>query len=491
MASFFGSRMIGHASIYAAGNIMRQLVGFLMLPIYTRYLTPADYGVVGLMTFAISLIEPLLGARLGLAIPKYYSDARNPKKQAAVVSTALVITGLVSTITTVVLILLRKPSSQGLFGTTEYATIVGFFAVLIVTQALEQHALVFIRLQQRPWVFVGVNIVKLVVQLSLNVWLVVFLELGVLGIAISAMISSTVFALLLMVYTLRHVGFGFDRILAGKMFRFCWPLWLAGLAGLYIGSSNRFYIRLFSSLDDVGLFELAVKFGAIITMLVWEPFQQYWQVERFSIQKLDGAEVLFQNVFYFASTILVLAALGVTIYAQPIIQLMAASEFHEASIAVPFLTFGAVFACLSTFFNFCFLVSEKTKWISYINFFIALIITIFYLVLIPRWGFVGAAIAVMLAQALQFIAVYYFGGRFYDMGISLKSLGEILSIAFITSWVANELLVRANLWEDLAIKTIAYLFAILLTIFTFWVNPNTRFILCELIQKLFRKKRAI
>ena len=97
----------------------------------------------------------------------------------------------------------------------------------------------------------------------------------------------------------------------------------------------------------------------------------------------------------------------------------------------------------------------------------------------------------MLAQALQFIAVYYFGGRFYDMGISLKSLGEILSIAFITSWVANELLVRANLWEDLAIKTIAYLFAILLTIFTFWVNPNTRFILCELIQKLFRKKRAI
>lgn len=485
LASFSNiRRMVGHASIYAAGNIMRQLVGFLMLPVYTRYLTPADYGVVGLITFAISLIEPLFGARLGMAIPKYYSDAQDSKSQATVVSTALVITGFVSTITTVFLVFLRTPTSQGLFGTTEYSTIVGFFAVLIVTQALEQYALVFIRLQQRPWVFVGVNLVKLIIQLSLNIWLVVFMELGVLGIAVSAMASSTAFAVLLMAYTLRHVGFGFDRILAGKLFRFCWPLWLAGLAGLYIGSSNRFYLRLFSSLDDVGLYELAVKFAGIITLLVWQPFQQYWQVERFRCHKLDDAEAIFQNVFSIASILLVLAALGVAIYAQPVIRVMAAPEFHRASIAVPFLSFGAVFASLVIFLNFSFFISEETKWISRINYFIAAVITIFYLLLIPRWGYVGAALSLLLAQAVQFIVTYYIGARFYDMGISLKPLGRILLIAAIASWLANEMVTGTSLWEDVALKSPIYLIAVLLTLLPVWANPKSRSFAREFIHSL-------
>ena len=70
---------MGHASIYAAGNILRQIAGFLMLPVYTRFLTPADYGVVGLMVFAVSLIELALGVRLQWAIPKYYFEAKDKR----------------------------------------------------------------------------------------------------------------------------------------------------------------------------------------------------------------------------------------------------------------------------------------------------------------------------------------------------------------------------------------------------------------------------
>ena len=452
-------RMLGHASIYALGNISRQLVGFLMLPVYTRYLAPADYGVIGLMTFSISLIELVFGARLAQAIPKYYFDTQDANVKARVVSTALIITGCVSSATTVAIVLLREPVSLGVFGTTQFSPIVGLFAIQILTQAMEYYALVYLRLQQRPWFYISVSLAKLVVQLSLNIWLVVFLEMGVLGVAISAMLSSSIFALLLLAYTLRHVGWGFESALAKKMVIFCWPLWLAGFAGLYIGSANRYYLRIFSSLDDVGLLELASKFGVIVSLLIWEPFATYWQVERFKHYQQGNAEVFFQTVFTFISTLMVLVALGVSIFSGPVIRIMSDPAFHQAADAVPFLAFATVFGCLTVFSNFSFLVKEKTGWISRNNYLTAIVITAFYLILIPLAGFVGAALAVMLAKCIQFLIVHHAARRFYDMKISLKHLMRMIFFSATSCFVSNIFLVRDKIIEDIILKSLFFLVA--------------------------------
>src|SRR5579863_259236 len=87
---------VSHAATYAIGNIARRFVGFAMLPIYTRFLTPADYGVIGLLTFALALLEPLLGARLGWAIPKFYFDASDDRGRRSVIWGAFGLTGAAS-----------------------------------------------------------------------------------------------------------------------------------------------------------------------------------------------------------------------------------------------------------------------------------------------------------------------------------------------------------------------------------------------------------
>lgn len=445
-------RLIKHSSIYAAGNILRQLVGFIMLPVYTRYLSPADYGVVGLLIFAVSLIELVFGARLVQAVPKFFYEQKQPAERHAVISTALLITSAVSAATMLVVILLREPSSQGIFGTPDYGLIVGLFAVLILTHAIENYALVFIRIQQKPWLFISVNLGKLTVQLSLNIWLVVFQDLGVMGVAISSAAASLVFAVLLATYTLAHTGIRFRAAQAKKMLIFCWPLWLAGLAGLYIGSANRYYIRIFSSLDDVGLYELAAKFGSILTLLIWQPFAQYWQTERFDYYQQGNAEPIFQAVFRFISTLLILAALGISLFADLIIRLMAAPEFHQASRAVPFLVFGALFSSLIAFSNFSFLITERTGWIGRNNYLTAAVVTVLYLAMIPWLGFVGAAAALMLAQGLQFLIVHRTGRQYYDMQISLVPLGLNLGIAGLGCLVAS-LLASDNLIRDIAAKS--------------------------------------
>lgn len=425
-------KMVGHGSIYAAGSILRQLVGFLMLPVYTRCLSPAEYGVVGLMTFALSLIELFFGARLSQAVPKYYFDYKEKKSKNAIVSTAMLITFGVSCITTLGIIIFRSSCSNIIFGTRDFAGIVGLFAILILTQAQEYYGLTYIRLKQRPWLFVGINLAKLIVQLSLNIWLVVYLERGVMGVAVSAMASSAFFAFLLTVFTLRQVGIAFDTKLAKRMVLFCWPLWLAGLANLYLGSSNRYFIRVFGTLDDVGLYELAAKFSVVISYLIWSSFAQYWQVERFRYYERGNAEPIFQMVFRCLSTILIAVALGIAIFSRPVIQVMADSPFHNAFVAVPFLSFAAVFNCLTMFLNFSFHVTEQTGWISRNSYFAAVIATFFYFLLIPQYGFAGAAVALMIAQGARFILVHCISKRFYDMGVILTPTMGM----FVLSWCA-------------------------------------------------------
>lgn len=481
-------RLVGHSSIYAMGNIARQLAGFLMLPVYTRYLTPADYGVVGLITFALSLAEVLFGARLGQAIPKYYFDAHGKLNKNKVISTAMIITGVLSAGTSFALVLLRVPASQGLFGTSEYASIVGLFAPQMITLAMESYCLLFIRLQERPWLFVSLSLGKLVLQLSMNIWLVVYKGMGVMGIAISSISVSSFVVLILLFYTLRQVGWRFDRDLARQMLKYCWPLWISGFAGLYIGSANRYYLRIFTSLDAVGLFELATKFSAVIPLLIWDPFMQYWQIERFKYYQRGNAEPVYQKVFLVMSTLMVLTALTVGILAGPVIRFMSDAKFYPAVYAVPFLAFDVVFDKLALYFNFSWLVTGKTGWIGRNNYLIAAIITVFYLSLIPLAGYIGAALAIMLAHAAQLLIVHRASARFYDMKILLKPFWVTVAISAFACWMANGLMARDILWEDLVAKIFILLFAWAFILMPIMRNRDNRQYITRIVSMFLKIK---
>ncbi len=450
--------LIKHSSIYAIGTISRQLTGFIMLPVYTRYLTPSDYGVIALLNISFVIVERLFGARLAAAIPKfYYSKKEEDADPDSTVSTALAITGVVSLASALFLILFRDNFSSVVFGTMDYGIVVAIFSITLLTGALESYALVYIRMLQKPVLFVSMNICKLVLQIVLNVWLLVFLEMGVLGIAISAAASSTIFAIILTIYTISHTGFRLSKSKALRMVLFAWPLWLSGLAGIYIWSSNRYFIRVLGSLDDVGVFELGAKFASILMVLCWGPFFQYWQTERFNLYNKENADASFRSVFYFVSTFLVICSLGISIFSGPLIIIMAAPEFHDAGSVVPFLVFGTLFAALVEFANFGFLVKENTAQISINAYLIAIFITVLYLFTIPEYGYMGAAVAIMIAQAAYFYLSDWKARQLYDPKISLLPLALMISVAAIGCWIANVLLASGNLLLDIMVKIVVFI----------------------------------
>jgi len=485
-----GKRAISHSAIYAFGNISRQLAGFIMLPVYTRHLTPADYGVVGLLIAAMSLIEVLFGARLAQAVPRFYYDQPDEKSRRAIISTALAVTATASLITLAALLLLREPIAQFLFNSNDYGLIVGLFSTLLLTQAIEYYALTYIRILERPWLFVSLSFGKLILQLGLNIWLVVFQDLGVLGVAIGSASASAIFATVLGVYTVAKAGIQIKTPIAGTMLNYCWPLWLGGLAGLYMGSADRYYINLFNSTTEVGLFELATKFAAVLSVLVWQPFDQYWQTERFKIYRTTNAPEVYGKVFQAICILLMGAALGISLFSKPVIMLMASPEFYPAANAIPFLCASAALSCLNVYCNLPFLVSDRTLWISKNTYITAGILTILFVVLIPSFGFVGAAAASSTAFLVQFLLIYYRGKSLYNMHIPVNILIKSL-LVFSTGSAISFLIQIESITISIILNLLLYLIFGGVLVIMLLKDPAAGLLLSQSFPRIFAGMLAI
>jgi O-antigen/teichoic acid export membrane protein len=459
MSSGRSRSFASHTATYAIGNAAARFVGFAMLPIYTRFLTPADYGVVSLLIFAVALLEPLLGARLGWAIPKFYFGASDDRGRRAVIWGVFAVTGAASLVSVIVLVLLRNEAASILFGNSRYALALGLFAVTLLSQPIEQAGMTYLRLRERSGLFLAFSVGKLLLQLVLNLLLVVYWRGEVLGVVLSAVISSLVLGMAGTIYVAVQEPPAFDWQVTRKMVEFCWPLWLSAGAGLYIGSSGALFLRMFDTLSDVGLLQLALKFATTVATLLWAPFFQHWEPMSYRYAKEADGKKKFQVAFISISALMFTGGLAISIFSQPVIKLMSTKGFYGAASVVPLLVLGVIFNNLRSFFNFGFMVTGRTKVQSVIQYGNALGITIAYLALIPPFGLMGAAAARSLAFGAGFVWVYFLSRRYYDPEIKLMPVAVFSVIGFGAYLLANVMLSVSNLGMDLALKSLVMVIA--------------------------------
>lgn len=478
-----------HIAIYSVGSIIRQLAGFIMLPIYTSYLTPSDYGVVSLLVVMIALFELVIGARFAQAVPKFYYENDDELHKSSVVSTALIVTAAVSLVSTLLVAASSAQISDVLFGDKGYSVHVALYGTLLFTSALEAYGLTFLRLKEKPVLFIINSIAKLILQLSLNILFVVYLKQGVMGVIWSALISSSIMALVAACYIFYHSGIMYRGSLVQRFFKFSWPLWLAGIAGLYVASSNRYFIRVFSDLDQVGLFELAAKFSTILPLLIWNPFSQWWQTERFKLyQSEDRGVTVFPLVFDAITTVMVLVATGIALFSGPIIAIMASPPFHPSASAVPVLVFGVLLSNLRFFFFFSFLVTERTIVITYIKYASAIIATVLYLILIPMLGFLGAAISIFLTEGFVLLVSFLLSKRYFDNGIKLYYAALVVSLGIVITLIDQYFWgVDGSMWELLIGKVVLVLFLMLVLFISVLMNKNLKNALIDIKEEITGK----
>lgn len=412
-----------HTAVYGAGIVVGKLASFVMLPIYTRFLTPADYGVLDLLSMTIDVIGMIAGIGLAAGVFKFYAEYETAAEKAEVVSTAAVaVIGL--GVTTSALGILAAPQLTDMVlkeaGRPLYFRL---FFLIYLCQAAEAIPLLLLRARQQSVRFVMINVARLVAMLSLNIYFVVVLRWGILGVLTSNLIVSAALATGLTTYLVRTVGTSFSRRKFRELALFGYPLVFWSVANFILVFSDRYFLNFFMGAAAVGIYSLAYKFAFVLSSFGSAPFRLVWEPQRFEIAKRADAQEIYRRVFLYLNITLGMVALGIALFAGDVLRIMADPEFLPARRVVPLVVCAQILFVWVAYANLGLFLENRTQVLGKIAVASVIAVMLLNLGMVPRWGVYGAAAATLTAYAGRFLLVYMGSQRAYRIDYGWQRIG--------------------------------------------------------------------
>jgi O-antigen/teichoic acid export membrane protein len=444
----FSMRHIGrHSLIYGAGVLLSRAIAFVMLSVYTRVLTPTDFGALQLVETTLEVISIIAGSRLAAGVFHYYHKALTSEAKRAVLSTALVVLvtsyGMASGAT----YLLAPRIAALVFGSADAAS-VGYIRIAAGSLFLYSFLVVplaFLQLGERSKLFVGLNVARLILQLSLNIFLVVVLRIGVRGVLLSTLITNLVFATVLTWLLLSTVGLRVSRSAASDLLRFGLPFVATQAATFVATFGDRYFFRSAVDTAAVGVYGLAYQFGFLLVAVGYEPFNNYWEPKRFALATEPDRDAIYARAFVYFNVLLVTVAVGITLFVGDVLHIMATPPFFGAAAIAPVVVIAYVLQSWTGFHNVGIMLRERTQYITIANWVGAIVALIGYATLIPRWFGMGAAVATVLSFGVRELLVYVWSQRFWRVAYDWRPVGRIVALA-IGVGIARFLIAPGSVW---------------------------------------------
>ena len=163
---------------------------------------------------------------------------------------------------------------------------------------------------------------RLVLNIALNVYFLAVLRLGIAAVLLGNLITAAVTTAGLLGLLVANIGrFAFHRPLARELLRFGAPLAVTGLAGLAMHNADRYLLRMFLDMDQVGIYSFAYTIGQGVNTLLLAPFEAIWATAVYEIARQPDARQTYARIFEYFVYVFALAMLGVSLFARPLLEL--------------------------------------------------------------------------------------------------------------------------------------------------------------------------
>lgn len=426
-----------HSAVYSLGSFMQRIVALLLLPLYTRFLTPYDYGVKELVGLSADVIGILLATAISGAFYRFYFKYDTNEDRNEVVSTAIIAIGGIGLIALIPLSLCTKTMARGIL---DDPGLYHFFLISFIGlwfQSLNNISYNYLKANKHSLKFIIFSFLKMIAAISLNIYFVCFLRIGVIGILISNLITVIIMSLLLTFPLFFKAGVNFSKTKLIEMLRFGLPLIPAQFGAFIVHLSDRFFIKEYCSIADAGLYSLGYRFGALPGTFISDPFNQIFQPRRFEVYKRNGSEFIFGRIFTYFLLLMLFAGLMVSVLTQDLLKIMADKQFWPAYQIVPIIVLASTIFSFHYHLNIGLYISNKTKYFAYINFSNGLLVLALNIVLIPRFGIFGAAWATVIAFIYKTGFTYYFSAKFYNIHFEIIRVVKLIFVAGIVYLICH------------------------------------------------------
>lgn len=439
--------MLQSTAIYSIAVIAGRLSSFLLMPIYTRFLTLSDWGVLELLELTLYVFGTMVGMRLGDALLYHISKSEgDPAKSKAILGTAFLGALGLSGVFALIGHFSSPWLSELVFGTSAYTLHFRLMFYAFLFALPQEVGLSYMRAKDRTNHYLYASLLRLVCSAVCNLTLVVGYRAGALGMLWGGLATAVLMAAGFAWYCFREAKPGLDKDILKSLLRYGAPLGAGGLGFLVIHYGDRFFLKQYG-LESVGLYSFGYKIGMLVTYLQ-TPFDIYWRAQMFQIIKRPDGEKIYVRVCTYLTFILATVVVFFAALTDPLLHLLVGESFAAAAPFVPWVAAAYMVRTIGSHFRSVFLLEGKTVKETGVVWFGALVCLAGYYLLIPRYRIWGAVAATGMAFTIMLVAGFMQAQSVRKFDFEYRRLGLIAMLGG-GAWVAAVAYQPAAIWAKL------------------------------------------
>lgn len=393
--------LLVNIGLFGLSMFATKLISFLLVPLYTYYMTQGDFGVTDLAITVITMLYPLVTLSIGDAVLRFTIDSKENSR-------SYISIGFWITVMSCLLVALCLPALDAPFfgGLGRYKLL--FWLSFVATGFTTFFGYVARALNQMKLITVASIIVSLITCGGAIVF-IAWLRWGALGYFLSLAVGNGIGALVYLFggKQYRWISINPQLSLRSKtilraMLIYCVPLIPNSLFWWMSTSINRFFITGMTGIAASGLFAAANKIPNLLN-LVYNIFQQAWQLSAFQEFKSKGVASFFNMIFHILNAMLTIGTSLLILLSPWLSSLMLKKDFYDGWILIPLMLLAFYFNILNSFYGTIYTASMKTRYLFTSTVVGAALTTFFTGILIIPFGLFGACWAMIIGNAAVFI----------------------------------------------------------------------------------------
>ena len=440
-------KYIYHGLVYGFGSVFDSIVGFMVLPLYTLHFSLEEYGIFSFLilisTFASSVFY--LGA--SSALTRSYFDYDDIEERKKVATTSLYITLFGAIMQILFGLIFCEDLSVLLFKTTIYKNHILLILISSALLFVNQFFYLLLRLRLKSLQIVSVSIVSSSIFLLSLLILLVQYDYGVLSPIISFIFSYSVSTIILIFLCKNYFSLYPKNSEFAIQLAFGLPQIVGGFSYYAIDWIDRFFINEYLSLGDVGVYSFGYKISMMIHMLFIIPFAKVWATIRseYLNKSIDELSSKVLTYYYLVGSIV---ALFVIIFINEFFSIFSRNaDYNSAQNIVPLIIFAHLFWGMINIIDLG--IFKKRKQMKKVLILLVHIpINIFLnFILVPKFGYYGAAIATLITYSSLIACTNYVANKLFKVDYEKLNLFVISVVSFLTIFVSIYVIDNSQLFS--------------------------------------------
>lgn len=430
--------LFGDSLIYGGGRLVQRFLTVFLLPIYTQYLTPHDYGVLAMVLATGLLIDLFVTLGWDSTFARFYYDDRSEEHRSRVITMTLYVDTIWPLFLLGALAIVMPWLSTVIMGAPGYTI---YFELMLLNEFFVNWSdlpFQLFRLNHQPWRFSAFTLARVCIQIPLTIVLVTVVHLGVLGVLIGSLATSFTLNVATLPTYWRRIRLFWDGSLFKEMLAFASASLFASTAFYVLNYSDRYFVRAYTDIVQVGLYNCAfvlaqpVYFAMNSFRLAWPQWHYSWLHDPPRHRRLVA-----RGFTYFCLlAVSIIVVLGVFMPAW-VRLLLRRPDYWSVGPATLVLAFSTLFFGSYYLLAVGANVMKKNRLFPVIIAVAALLNAGLNIVFIPRYGYIAAAWStligfIVLAFLMRTVSQHYYRIP-HEFGRLVK-ISLAAAAALVTAW---------------------------------------------------------